>query len=90
MISQKYAYKESVVVFFKVVIEKLKAIREIVYRVANPIYQDAKEDNKEWKELLEMGKTTLYTMTDIDLSIYACYHWFLFQCHKYHQEFEVL
>ena len=47
MISQKYAYKESVVVFFKVVIEKLKAIREIVYRVANPIYQDAKEDQKE-------------------------------------------
>ena len=23
-----------------------------------------------------MGKTTLYTMTDIDLSIYACYHCF--------------
>ncbi|CBI37836.3 unnamed protein product, partial [Vitis vinifera] len=23
-----------------------------------------------------MGKTTLHTMTDIDLSIYACYHCF--------------
>lgn len=72
------------------VIEKLKAIREIAYQVANPIYQDAKEDQKEWKELLEMGKTTLDTMTDIDLSTYACYHWLLFQRHKYHQEFEVL
>jgi 26S proteasome regulatory subunit N9 len=44
-------------------------------------------DQKECQKLLEDGKSTLDTMTDIDPSVYANYYWVSSQYHKYRQEF---
>ena len=44
-------------------------------------------DQKECKKLLEDGKSTLDSMTDIDPSVYASYYWVSSQFHKTRQEF---
>lgn len=44
-------------------------------------------DQKECKNLLEEGKSTLDSMTDIDPSVYASYYWVSSQYHKTRQEF---
>lgn len=44
-------------------------------------------DPKECQKLLDEGKTTLDSMTDIDPSVYASYYWVSSQYHKTRQEF---
>ncbi|KAK6137264.1 hypothetical protein DH2020_028979 [Rehmannia glutinosa] len=44
-------------------------------------------NKKECKTLLEEGKSTLDSMTDIDPSVYASYYWVSSQYHKSRQEF---
>ncbi|GMQ04145.1 hypothetical protein CsSME_00049667 [Camellia sinensis var. sinensis] len=46
-----------------------------------------KGSQKECKKLLEDGKSTLDSMTDIDPSVYANYYWVSSQYHKSRQEF---
>ena len=75
-------------------IEKLLATREM--RIEEPILyikmqiatlQLEKGSQKECKKLLEDGKSTLDSMTDIDPSVYANYYWVSSQYHKSRQEF---
>lgn len=44
-------------------------------------------DQKECKKLLEDGKSTLDSMTDIDPSVHANYYWISSQYYKSRQEF---
>jgi 26S proteasome regulatory subunit N9 len=44
-------------------------------------------DGKACKTLLEEGKTTLESMTDVDPSVHASVHWVFSQYHKSRQEF---
>lgn len=51
------------------------------------VFKLEKGDQKECKKLLEDGKSTLDSMTDIDPSVYASYYWVSSQYHKSRQEF---
>ncbi|RZB93115.1 26S proteasome non-ATPase regulatory subunit 13-like A isoform C [Glycine soja] len=51
------------------------------------IFKLEQGDQKECKKLLEDGKSTLDSMTDIDPSVYASYYWVSSQFHKTCQEF---
>lgn len=75
-------------------IEKLRATRE--QRIEEPVLYIKMQiailkleqgDQKECKKLLEDGKSTLDSMTDIDPTVYANYYWVSSQYHKFRQEF---
>ncbi len=75
-------------------IEKLRATREqrieepILYiKMQMAIFKLEQGDQKECKKLLEDGKSTLDSMTDIDPSVYASYYWVSSQYYKFRQEF---
>ncbi|XP_052170402.1 26S proteasome non-ATPase regulatory subunit 13 homolog B-like [Diospyros lotus] len=94
IVSRKYSEKEAAVSYLEGVIEKLHTSREM--RIEEPILyikmQIAilnleKGNPKECKKLLEDGKSTLDSMTDIDPSVYASYYWVSSQFHKSRQEF---
>nr|XP_043627664.1 26S proteasome non-ATPase regulatory subunit 13 homolog B-like [Erigeron canadensis] len=94
IVSRQYAEKEAANSYLEGVIEKLRATKEM--RIEEPILyikmQIAmnnleKGDQKECKNLLEDGKSTLDSMTDIDPSVYANYYWVSSQYHKSRQEF---
>lgn len=75
-------------------IEKLQATREqrieepILYiKMQIAIFKLEQQDQKECKKLLEDGKSTLDSMTDIDPSVYASYYWVSSQYYKFRQEF---
>ncbi|KAI8530653.1 hypothetical protein RHMOL_Rhmol11G0076400 [Rhododendron molle] len=94
IVSRQYPEKEAAISFLEGVIEKLRATREM--RIEEPIlyikmqiaiFNVEKGDQKECKKLLEDGKTTLDSMTDIDPSVYASYYWVSSQYHKSRQEF---
>eukprot|EP00262_Sarcandra_glabra_P021883 TRINITY_DN942_c0_g1_i2.p1 TRINITY_DN942_c0_g1~~TRINITY_DN942_c0_g1_i2.p1 ORF type:complete len:387 (+),score=58.78 TRINITY_DN942_c0_g1_i2:236-1396(+) len=94
IVSRQYSEKEAAIGYLEGVIEKLRATREL--RIEEPIlyakmqiaaFKLEKGDQKECKKLLEDGKTTLDSMTDIDPSVYASYHWISSQYHKSRREF---
>ncbi|XP_012475630.1 26S proteasome non-ATPase regulatory subunit 13 homolog B [Gossypium raimondii] len=94
IVSQQYAEKEAAISFLEGVIEKLQATKE--QRIEEPIlyikmqiskFKLEQGDQKECKKLLEDGKSTLDSMTDIDPSVYATYYWVSSQYHKFRQEF---
>ncbi|XP_058086918.1 26S proteasome non-ATPase regulatory subunit 13 homolog B-like [Magnolia sinica] len=94
IVSRQYSEKEVAIAYLDGVIDKLLAAREL--RVEEPIlyvkmqmaaFKLEMGDQKECKKLLENGKTTLDSMTDIDPSVYASYHWISSQYHKSRQEF---
>ena len=94
IVSRQYSEKEAAISYLEGVIEKLQATRE--QRIEEPILyikmQIAKfmleqGDQKECKKLLDDGKSTLDSMTDIDPSVYASYYWVSSQYHKFRQEF---
>ncbi|KAF9595495.1 hypothetical protein IFM89_000583 [Coptis chinensis] len=58
----------------------LLQIAEIAFRLE-------KGDQKDCKNLLDDGKTTLDSMTDIDPFVYASYYWVSSQYHKCRREF---
>ncbi|RVW80557.1 26S proteasome non-ATPase regulatory subunit 13-like B [Vitis vinifera] len=91
---QQYTEKEAAVRYLEGVIEKLRGTREL--RIEEPIlyikmqiavFNLEKGDQKECKKLLEDGKSTLDSMTDIDPSVYASYYWVSSQYYKSRQEF---
>ncbi|XP_068305973.1 26S proteasome non-ATPase regulatory subunit 13 homolog B-like [Pyrus communis] len=94
IVSRQYPEKEAAISYLEGVIEKLQATREqrieepILYiKMQIAIFQLEQQDQKGCKKLLEDGKTTLDSMTDIDPSVYASYYWVSSQYHKFRQEF---
>jgi len=94
IVSRQYSEKEAAIGYLEAVIEKLQATREqrieepILYiKMQIAIFKLEQGDQKESKRLLEDGKTTLDSMTDIDPSVYANYYWVSSQYHKTRQEF---
>ncbi|KAL9324490.1 hypothetical protein ACSQ67_009347 [Phaseolus vulgaris] len=94
IVSRQYSEKEAAIGYLGAVIEKLQATREqrieepILYiKMQIAIFKLEQGDQKESKKLLEDGKTTLDSMTDIDPSVYANYYWVSSQFHKTRQEF---
>ncbi|XP_022717191.1 26S proteasome non-ATPase regulatory subunit 13 homolog A-like isoform X2 [Durio zibethinus] len=94
IVSRQYSEKEAAISYLDGVVEKLQATREM--RIEEPILyikmQIAKfkldqGDQKECKKLLEDGKSTLDSMTDIDPTVYASYYWVSSEYHKFRQEF---
>lgn len=94
IVSRQYAEKEAAIGYLEGVIEKLRATKEM--RIEEPIlyikmqvavFKLEQGNQKECKKLLEDGKTTLDSMTDIDPSVYASYYWVSSQYHKSRQEF---
>ncbi|KAJ8470744.1 hypothetical protein OPV22_025087 [Ensete ventricosum] len=94
VVSHQYSEKQAAISYLDGIIEKLCATRDlrneetIVY-VNMQIAEINLEigNQKECKRLLEQGKTTLDSMTDIDPSVHAKYYWMSSQYHKSRQEF---
>lgn len=94
IVSRQYSEKEAAIGYLEGVIEKLRNIREdrieegILYiKMQIGIFKLDQGDQKECKKLLEEGKSTLDSMTDIDPSVYANYYWVSSQYYKSRQEF---
>ncbi|XP_031267101.1 26S proteasome non-ATPase regulatory subunit 13 homolog A [Pistacia vera] len=94
IVSRQYSEKEAAINYLEGVIEKLRATGEP--RIEEPILYIKMQiamckleqgDQKECKKILEDGKSTLDSMTDIDPSVYASYYWLSSQYHKVLQEF---
>ncbi|PIA29904.1 hypothetical protein AQUCO_05800171v1 [Aquilegia coerulea] len=94
IVSRQYADRGAAFNYLQGVIEKLLATKDL--RIEEPIlyvnlqiaaFKLENGDQKDCKQLLDTGKTTLDTMTDIDPSVYASYHWVSSQYHKIRQEF---
>ncbi|XP_020581518.1 26S proteasome non-ATPase regulatory subunit 13 homolog B-like [Phalaenopsis equestris] len=94
VVSQKYAEKEAAISYLEGIIEKLHATRQT--RIEEPIVYVKMQiaaiklemgAPKECKKLLDEGKTTLDSMTDIDPSVHASFYWISSQYHKCCQEF---
>ncbi|ONM00352.1 26S proteasome non-ATPase regulatory subunit 13 homolog A [Zea mays] len=92
--SRQYPDKDAAITFLEGVITKLRETRES--RINEPILyvkmQIAainleKGNKKECKNLLEDGKTTLDSMTDVDPTVHASFYWISSQYHKACQEF---
>jgi 26S proteasome regulatory subunit N9 len=92
--SRQYPDKDAAITFLEGVITKLRETRES--RINEPILyvkmQIAainleKGNQKECKNLLEEGKTTLDSMTDVDPTVHASFYWISSQYHKARQEF---
>ena len=94
IVSRQYSEKEAATGYLDGIIEKLQNTREqrieepILYiKMQIAIFKLEQGDQKECKKLLEDGKSTLDSMTDIDPSVYASYYWVSSQYHKFRQEF---
>ncbi|KAI3418543.1 PCI domain-containing protein [Psidium guajava] len=93
IVSRQYKEKEAAISFLEGIIEKLQSTRE--QRIEEPILYIKMQiamfkldnDQKECKKLLEEGKSTLDSMTDIDPSVYASYYWVSSQFHKLRKEY---
>lgn len=92
--SRQYPDKDAAITFLEGVITKLRDTRES--RINEPILyvkmQIAaitleKGNQKECKNSLEDGKTTLDSMTDVDPTVHASFYWISSQYHKACQEF---
>ncbi|KAG6497711.1 26S proteasome non-ATPase regulatory subunit 13 homolog B-like [Zingiber officinale] len=94
VVSRQYSEKDAAIIYLEGIIEKLHATREL--RIEEPILyvkmQIAalnleKGDQKECKKLIDEGKSTLDSMTDVDPSVHASYYWVSSQYHKSRKEF---
>lgn len=94
IVSHQYSEKEAAISYLEGVIEKLNTTRgqrieePILYiKMQIAVFKLEHGDQKECKKLLDDGKITLDSMTDIDPSVYANYYWVSSQYHKVRQEF---
>ncbi|KAH6784781.1 Proteasome component domain protein [Perilla frutescens var. hirtella] len=94
IVSRQYSEKDAAISYLEGVIEKLRNTSKA--RIEEPILYIQMQigllkleegDQKECKKLLEEGKSTLDSMTDIDPSVYASYYWVSSQYYKRRQEF---
>jgi 26S proteasome regulatory subunit N9 len=92
--SRQYPDKDAAISFLEGVTTKLRETRE--RRIDEPVLyvkmQIAavnleKGDQKECKKLLDEGKSTLDSMTDVDPTVHASFYWISSQYHKARQEF---
>ncbi|XP_071693310.1 26S proteasome non-ATPase regulatory subunit 13 homolog A-like [Rutidosis leptorrhynchoides] len=93
IVSRQYSDKEAAISYLNGVVIKLRDTKET--RIEEPvlyikmqiaIFNLEKGDQKECKNLLDDGKSTLDSLTDIDPSVYASYYWVSSQYHKSRQE----
>lgn len=95
IVSRQYLDKGAAITYLEGVIEKLRnttghtRVEEAVLYVKMQVALFKLEQGvgKECKTLLEEGKSTLDSMTDIDPSVYASYYWVSSQYYKSLQEF---
>jgi len=94
VVSRQYSEKEAAVSYLESVIEKLRATKEpritepIIYiETQKALFKLEQGDQKECKKILDDGKSSLDSMTDIDPSVYANFYWVSSQYHKCRQEF---
>lgn len=94
IVSRQYGEKEAAIGYLEGVIEKLRTTKES--RIEEPVLYIKMQialvnleqgEQKECKKLLDDGKSTLDSMTDIDPSVYASFYWVSSQYHKARQEF---
>lgn len=94
IVSRQYSDKQVAISYLDGVIEKLQATKEM--RIEEPIlyvkmqiavFKLEQGNQKECKKLLEDGKATLDSMTDVDPSVHASFYWISSQYHKSRQEF---
>lgn len=94
IVSRQYTEKEVAISYLEEVIEKLRATKQrrieeptlyIKMRIAALRLEGGEQ--KECKKLLEEGKNTLDSMTDVDPSVHASFHWVSSQYYKSRQEF---
>ncbi|XP_073055533.1 26S proteasome non-ATPase regulatory subunit 13 homolog B-like [Primulina eburnea] len=94
IVSRQYLEKEAAIEYLEGVIAKLRDTKEM--RIEEPILYIKVQigtlkleqgDQKECKKLLDEGKCTLDSMTDIDPSVYASFYWVSSQYLKSRQEF---
>jgi 26S proteasome regulatory subunit N9 len=94
IVSKQYPEKGAAVAYLEEVIEKLRTSGE--RRVDEPILYVKMQvaalklqrgEIQECKKLLEEGRTTLDSMTDVDPSVHASVHWVSSQYYKSRQEF---
>ncbi|KAL5544713.1 hypothetical protein UlMin_008497 [Ulmus minor] len=83
IVSRQYPKKEAAISYLKGVIKKLRVTRE--QRIEEPILYIKMQID--CKKLLDNGKSTLNSMTDIDPFVYANYYWVSSQYYKVRQEF---
>lgn len=95
IVSRQYSDEEAAINYLEGVIEKLRSsaghtrVEEaVVYiKLQVALFKLERKDEKECKALLEEGKSTLDSMTDIDPSVYASYHWVSSQYYKSRREY---
>lgn len=94
IVSRRYSENDAAINYLQGIIEKLRNTKEmcieepILYiKMQIAVYKLEQGDQKECQNLLEDGKSTLDSMTDIDPSVYASYYWISSQYHKSRQEF---
>lgn len=95
IVSRQYSDKEAAVNYLEGVIEKLRSTtghtrveESVLYiKMQVALFKHEQGDEKKCKALLEEGKSTLDSMTDIDPSVYASYYWVSSQYSKYRQEY---
>lgn len=94
IVSRQFTEVEVAIAYLLEVIEKLRASQQ--RRIEEPVlYVNMRiaalkleqGDQKECKRLLEEGKSTLDSMTDVDPSVHASFHWVSSQYFKCRQEF---
>jgi hypothetical protein len=94
VVSHQYLDKNAGINYLEGVISKLRDTRES--RVEEPIlyvkmqiatFLLEKGNQKDCKNLLEEGKTTLDSMVDVDPSVHGTYYWVCSQYHKARQEY---
>lgn len=94
IVSKQYPEKDAAIAYLEEVIEKLRTSGE--RRVEEPILYVKMQvaamklqrgEIQVCKKLLEEGKTTLDSMTDVDPSVHASVHWVSSQYYKSRQEF---
>lgn len=94
IVSRQYSERAAAISYLEGVIEKLQSTKEL--RIEEPIlyiklqiaaFKLETGEHKECKKLLDEGKITLDSMTDIDPSVHASYYWVSSQYHKSRQEF---
>jgi len=94
IVSRQYGDKEVAIGYLEGITEKLRATKGT--RIEEPVlyiqmqislFKLEQGNHKECRNLLDEGKATLDSMTDIDPSVYASYYWVSSQYHKSLQEF---
>ncbi|KAL5215449.1 hypothetical protein ABZP36_006850 [Zizania latifolia] len=94
VVSCQYTDKDAGISYLEGIISKLQYTRES--RVEEPIlyvkmqiatFFLEKGNQKDCKNLLEEGKSTLDSMVDVDPSVHAAYYWICSQYHKVHQDY---